>query len=406
MMKIVIAPDAFKESLSSLEVANAIQQGFCLAIHDAEYVKCPMADGGTGTLAVLSHVLPIILQKVNVTGPLFEQRETHYGILEEKTQLDTMSDMSGSTINNEKIAIIEMAEASGLHLVPLQKRNPLQTTTLGTGEMILHALEKGCRKFILGLGGSATCDGGMGALTALGVQFKDDKHQMLEPKGENLSKIAVIDTHGLNPDLAHCEIILAHDVENPFLGLEGALMYAPQKGAHASDIENLHIGFEHYALQIQSIIQKNLGLPGLGAAGGLAMGLYAFLNARLTPGAPLFMNMLQLTEKMKNADLVITGEGQLDAQTLYGKTPLAVAKLAKTMNIPVIAFAACLQGDMHELFKQGIDAAFSIAPGPIPKQMCIEKAKVFLMQSAYNAARLIKLSTHWKATKKIKEGGT
>lgn len=374
-MKIVIAPDSFKESLSSVEVAHTIHQAFLLALHSAEYVVIPMADGGEGTLAALAQALPLTKHTVEVTGPLFKKHQAHYGVLQQ-----------------DNTAIIEMSQASGLRWVPLEERDPLQTTTYGTGELILDAIEQGYRRIIIGLGGSATSDGGMGALTALGIEFKDITHQTLKPIGENLSKIASIDLSELDPRIAECEFVLAHDVDNPLLGLEGALMYAPQKGATPEDVELLHKGYENFSLQLTNTTGKSLGnLKGTGAAGGMAAGLFAFLNARLTPGAPLLMELVSLPEKLENANFVITGEGQLDGQSLHGKTPISIAKLAKSKNIPVIAFAAYIKDEMDELYQQGITAAFSIAPGPVAKEICLKYAKPLLMQSAYNVARLLKL---------------
>lgn len=373
-MKIIIAPDSFKESLSSVEVAHTIHRAFEVVLHPAEYELIPMADGGEGTLAALDQGLPLIQHTIEVTGPLFQRHKAHYAILQQ-----------------EKTAIIEMAQASGLRFVPMQTRNPLHTTSYGTGELILDAVKNGCKRFIIGLGGSATCDGGIGALSALGVQFKSTEGQTLKPIGANLNKISHIDLSGLNPRILECEFLLAHDVDNPLLGLEGALMYAPQKGASSEDVELLHKGLENFSYQITQSTQKQLGeLPGTGAAGGLAAGLFAFCNARLTPGAALIMELLGFSQKLENANLVITGEGQLDNQSLHGKTTIAIAKLAQEKSIPVIVFAANLNNDLTELYQQGILAAFSIAPGPITKEKSIELAKSFLTRAAYNVARLLK----------------
>lgn len=374
-MKIIIAPDSFKESLSSVAVANAIYQGFAEAYPKATYELLPMADGGEGTLEALSHALPLKFYTVTVSGPLFEPRYAKFGLLEEG-----------------QLAVIEIAQASGLSMVPMKYRNPLNTTTYGTGELILQALDKGCRRFIICLGGSASCDLGIGALTALGLQFKDENNNTLKPIGGNLAKIVSIDVSGLDPRLAECEFMLAYDVDNFLLGSAGALMYAPQKGALAEDLTLLQEGLEHCTELMETEGGKKLStLIGGGAAGGLSAGLFAFLNARLFSGATLIMNLVGLEKKIRQADLIITGEGQLDSQTLHGKAPIAIAKLAKRDNIPVIVFAAQITGDLDELYKQGILAAFSIAPGPITKEYSIDSANKLLWKSAHNVARMLML---------------
>jgi len=409
-MKIIIAPDSFKESLSSVEVAQTIHHAFQIALHSAELVSIPMGDGGEGTLAALAEALPITQHPVEVTGPMFEPRTARFGVLSlDVKQVNVLfSDIWQSDVlhpdasqpkvsqsdvsHQEDIAIIEMAQASGLKLVPKHERNPLYSTSFGTGELILNAVKKGYKRLIIGLGGSATCDGGMGALSAFGVEFFDITGKPLKPIGANLSKIEHIELSNLNPMIADCEFLLAHDVNNHLLGLEGALMYAPQKGASPKDIELLHKGLENFSFQISRSTQKQIGeLPGTGAAGGLASGLFAFCNARLVPGASLMMELVGFSQKLENADLVITGEGQLDSQSLHGKTPIAIAKLAKEKNIPVIAFAANLKGDLEELYRQGILAVFSIVPGPVSEEMSIKLAKPWLCHAAYNIARLLKL---------------
>lgn len=374
-MKIVIAPDAFKESLSALEVANGIHQGLNLALHPCDFLIIPMADGGAGSISAIMHSIPSKVYKATVTNALFEKTEAHFLLLPDN-----------------KTIFIEMAQASGLHLVPKHKRNPLKTTSQGTGELILKALEAGYRNFIIGLGGSATCDAGMGALNALGVHFKDGQNQNLLPMGENLEKIKEIDIKELDPRLKESNFILAYDVTNPLLGLEGALMYVPQKGGSARDVDLLHKGLENFSLQIIQHLEKNIGeVPGGGAAGGLGAGLFAFLNAKFQSGAELIMELLKLDEKISDADLVITGEGQMDSQTLFGKTSFAIAKLAKTKQIPVIAFTAAIQGSLEELYHNGFNSIFSITPRPMPKEESMQAAHALLQQSAYNVGRLLKL---------------
>ncbi len=373
-MKIIIAPDSFKGSLSASEVALAIEQGFSHALPNAEYLRIPMADGGEGTLEALLANKTLTIHTAEVTNPLGEKIKAAYGIQPDNT------------------AVIEMATASGLSLVPTPKRNPLYTTTFGTGELILAALNKGCRRFIIGLGGSATCDGGVGALAALGVQFKNALGDIITPNAEGLEKLTTIDAKLLDTRLSDCEFILAHDVDNPLLGLEGALMYAPQKGATPAQVEILHIIFERYALMLSQLIQKPIGnISGTGSAGGLTTGLFAFLNATLKPGALVVMEAVNLRQKMQQADLVITGEGQIDAQTIHGKTPIAVARLARELKIPVIGIAARLGRGYHEVYKHGIDAVFSMINSPISEEVCHAYTQPLLAAAANNIARLLAL---------------
>lgn len=374
-MKIVIAPDSYKGSLTASEVATVIQQGFHAIFPNAEYIKAPMADGGEGTLDCFLMGSKAELHSATIHDPLGNKIKTSFGILSENTT-----------------ALIEMAKASGISLVPLEQRDPLQTSTLGTGELILKALKKGCRRFIIGLGGSATCDGGMGALHALGIRFKNNQGDDLKPCGASLEQIdSIVLTH-LDPRLSDCDFILAHDVNSPFLGLEGALMYAPQKGATPEQVEILHKAFEHYAWVLSKYTEKDIrNTPGTGAAGGLAAGLYAFLNATLKPGAEVVCEAIHLHEKMQNANLVITGEGQMDGQTVKGKTPIAVARMAKELDIPVIAIAAKLGKGYGDVYEQGIDAVFSIVSGPLPQSICMLYTKPLLITTANNIARLLSL---------------
>lgn len=370
-MKFVIAPDSFKGSLNALEVAKAIEHGFQIHFPKAEYIVCPMADGGEGTLNCL---VPHNQFRARVKNPLGEMCEANYGILEDGT------------------AVIEMAEASGISLIPKKNLNPLLANTVGTGELIKIALDKGCRKFIIGLGGSATTDAGMGALTALGLQFKNNAGETLIPNGRNLSEIHEIITKNLDARLQEAEFILAHDVNNPLLGLEGALMYAPQKGATVGDIALLHKGFEQFSYVASKMSGKMIGtIVGGGAAGGLGAGLYAFLNAKFVPGAEIVSESLHLKEKMKNATLVITGEGQIDTQTAYGKVPCQVAHLAKELNIPVIALCGNIKDGFEVVYHHGINAVFSITTGPMTQKRSMVLVKSLLINTANNLARLLKL---------------
>lgn len=378
-MKIVIAPDSFKESCSAIQAAEAIAAGFKLVFPEANILLVPMADGGEGTLECLLYHTGTQSQDtrhtVSVSDPLGNPIQAIYGVLDET-------------------AIIETAQASGLNLVPFTQRNPLKTSTFGTGEIILEALKKGYKRFIIGLGGSATCDAGMGALSALGVQFYDKNQQLLKPCGENLKKIASIDSEHLDKRALDAEFILAHDVNNPILGPSGALIYAIQKGATEYDLNILNEGLHNFVELIQNnTAHPNIGtLAGGGAAGGLAAGLFAFLNASLKPGAKLLIESLKLPNLIHNADLVITGEGQIDTQSLYGKAPIAIAQLAKSQDIPVVAIVGKI-GDIYDsVYDTGIDAIFSIADGPRTVDYCKKNTSSLLTQTSMNIARLMHIN--------------
>jgi len=333
-----------------------------------------MADGGEGTLDVLLSTVNAVRETISVTTPLGGKKPAAFARLKNNT------------------ALIEIAQASGLHCVPPHSRNILNSSSIGSGELIIAALEKGVRRFVIGLGGSASCDGGTGALAALGVVFKDNQGNVLTPNGLSLQKISTIDPSNLDPRLLESTFLLAHDVDSPLLGLEGALKYAPQKGANPEDIEILHKGLENYAFVLEQTTEKHLNtLPGLGAAGGLAAGLFAFLNATLKPGAEVVMDMIGLSEKLKGASLVITGEGKLDDQSIHGKTPIAVARLAKQFNIPVIAINGSLADGFETVYAHGIDAAFSITEKPLSIESALALTKPMLIQTANNIARVLQL---------------
>jgi glycerate kinase len=374
-MKIIIAPDAYKESLSAKEVCSAIYRGFIEIFPASEIIGLPLADGGEGTLECLLNANQGTVYFSNITGPLKETLKAPFGIL------------------NDNTAVIEIAQAAGLPLVPHHQRNPLKTTSYGCGELIRHALDKGCRQFLIGLGGSATCDGGIGALAALGLQFKDNQGQEIEYTGQGLAKLDHIDISTMDARLVSSEFILAHDVNSPLLGPEGAIQYTPQKGATIAQTDFLQHALENYAQVLSKTshtLHKNIEtVPGTGAAGGLAAGLFAFLNAKLEPGAPLLIKTLNLRKNLQDAQLVITGEGQIDSQTLQGKTPIAVAKLAKEFNLPVIAIAGRLGKGYYKVYEQGIDAVFSIANGPMSETFCMDHAKTLLTSTATNIARLL-----------------
>ncbi len=347
MLKVIIAPDSFKGSLTAPEIADAIEKGIKSVSPSAITIKLPMADGGEGTVICLVNATGGRILKKWVKGPLGEEVEASYGILGDGTT-----------------AVIEMAEASGLPLVLMEKRNPMITTTYGTGELIKAALDSGCRKIIIGIGGSATNDGGVGMAQALGVRFLDDKGREIGFGGGELKKIAKIDISGLDKRIKDTEILVASDVKNPLCGPNGAsYVYGPQKGATPEMVKELDEGLSHLA----DVIKRDLGkdikdVPGAGAAGGLGAGLMAFLNAKLRPGIELVMEALRFEEKVKDATLVITGEGKIDRQTAYGKVPVGVAKVSKKYGVPVLAIGALVEEEPEFFKPYGIDYVLLISP--------------------------------------------
>lgn len=370
-MKIVLAPDSFKESLSALQVAESIERGFKQVFPDAEYVKVPMADGGEGTTQSLVDATGGKIIKQTVTGPLGEKVEAFFGLL-----------------GNGTTAIIEMAAASGLHLVPTDKRNPLITTTRGTGELIAAALEHNVDHIIIGIGGSATNDGGTGMASALGVRFLDENGQEIEEGGGYLSSLAGIDISCMDARLAGVKIEVACDVDNPLIGPKGAsAIFGPQKGATLEVVKQLDKNLEHYA----AIIERDLGIkiatvPGAGAAGGLGGGLLAFMQADLKRGVDIVIEATRLSQLVADADLVITGEGKIDSQTIFGKTPIGVARIAKNFGIPVIAIAGNAASDSNVVYEHGIDAVFSIVPGVVSLQKAFQNAEDYVERTARNIA--------------------
>ncbi|MGG3790662.1 glycerate kinase [Geobacillus thermodenitrificans] len=375
-MKIVIAPDSFKESLSALEVAEAVERGFRMVFPEAEYVKVPMADGGEGTVQSLVDATGGRIVEVEVTGPLGEPVLAFFGLL-----------------GDGKTAVIEMAAASGLHLVPRDRRNPLVTTTRGTGELIRAALDAGANHLIIGLGGSATNDGGAGMVQALGGRLLDRDGRDIGPGGGALADLQVIDLSELDPRLKSVRIDVACDVDNPLTGAKGAsAIFGPQKGATPDMVAILDRNLAHYADMIRRELGKQVGdIPGAGAAGGLGAGLLAFLPAELKRGVDIVIETVQLAERVKGADLVITGEGRIDGQTVFGKTPIGVAKTAKRFGIPVIGIAGSLGDDSTAVLDHGIDALFTIVPGVVPLEQALEQAERYVTQTARHIASVYRL---------------
>lgn len=364
-MKTVIAIDSLKGSLSSIEAGNAIMEGIKRADPEAEVVVRPLADGGEGTTETLVSGLGGRLEKIAVTGPQGNPTTAEYGIIEES-----------------KTAIMEMATAAGITLVKDCERNPLNTTTYGVGEMIADAVEKGCRNFIIGIGGSATNDGGLGMLSALGFGFLDKDGKAVEIYGRGLENVAKITTDDVLPKLRECSFSIACDVTNPLCGDNGcSAVYGPQKGATPEIVTIMDGWLKNYAeIAKQTFDKVDPNYPGAGAAGGLGFAFMTFLGGILEPGIDLILNKTKLEEYIRTADVVVTGEGRLDFQTAMGKAPVGVAKLAKKYNKTVIAFAGSVTRDATECNKNGIDAFF-----PILREICtLDKA----MEKEYAAENL------------------
>ena len=378
-MKIIIAPDSFKGSLSALEVARAIQKGIKNADTTIETVVVPMADGGEGTVQSLVDATDGRIIELNVHDPLFRKIKSFYGIM-----------------GDGKTAVIEMAAASGLPLLKPEERNPLKTTSYGTGELIKDAVDRGCNEVILGLGGSATNDGGIGMAKALGIRFLDAHRNEVGSCGGDLVNIETVDVSGIDDRLAHVKFVAACDVDNPLCGKNGAAnVYGRQKGATEDDVTFLDNGLAHFA----DIIEGKQGIdlkdhPGAGAAGGLGFGVMVFLHGRLESGIAIVSRMAKLADKMVGADLVITGEGQIDFQTAHGKTPFGVAQLAKAKHIPVVAVAGSLGDNYQMLYQKGFDAIFSIIDKPMAIEDAFDNTSELLQNISESIVRL------WTSVKK------
>ena len=375
-MKIVIAPDSYKESLSALDVATAIETGFREIYPHAEYVKVPVADGGEGTVEAMVAATQGHIVQVSVTGPLGEPVNAFYGL-------------SGDM----RCAYIEMAAASGLESVPPTRRNPLLTTSWGTGELIRHALDAGVSQIIIGIGGSATNDGGAGMAQALGAKLLSAGQQQIAPGGGALETLARIDLSELDPRLADCRIDVACDVTNPLTGPQGAsAVFGPQKGATAAMIERLDRGLQHFAQIIDRDLDIDvLSLEGGGAAGGMGAALYAICGANLRPGIEIVTDALGLADLVADADLVITGEGRIDSQTIHGKVPVGVAKVAKRYNVPVIGIAGSLTADVGVVHQHGLDAVFSVLYSVCTLDEALANAAANVRMTARNVAAVLEM---------------
>lgn len=376
-MKIVIAPDSFKDSLSAQGVADAIALGLTGVWPDAQLVKCPMADGGEGTVESILAACEGQLRRTNVRGPLGTPVDAAWGWLPQSLT-----------------AIIEMAEASGLQLVAPGQRDACVSSTYGTGELIRAALDAGAQRVILAIGGSATNDGGAGAMQALGVKLLDAREQTLAPGGLALAQLARIDLSELDPRLAQVRFDIAADVNNPLCGPHGAsAIFGPQKGASAAQVEQLDRALGHFADQCAQVLKSDVrDEPGSGAAGGLGFAAKAFLGAQFKAGVEVVAELVGLSEAVKGADLVITGEGRFDAQTLRGKTPFGVARIARQHGVPVIVIAGTLGEGYQALYEHGIDAAFALTSGPMTLEQACSEAPRLLAERASDIARVWRIA--------------
>ena len=378
-MKIVVAPQALKGSLDAARVAEGMEAGIHAVAPQTDVVSLPIADGGEGTVRALVAATGGKLLSATVTGPLGEKVNAQFGVLGDR------ADSGGDT------AVIEMAAASGLPLVPLEQRNPLVTTTYGTGELIRAALDAGCTRILIGIGGSATNDGGAGMAQALGVSLLDATGHELGPGGQALRRLARIDGSRLDPRLRTVRVDVACDVSNPLVGPTGAsAVYGPQKGASPEMIATLDAALAHYA----DIIQRDRGMdvrlvPGAGAAGGLGAGLLAFLDAHLTPGAQLVLDALAFRRHVRGASLILTAEGQLDGQTAYGKAVSAVAAIGREEGVPVVALVGRVAMADAELDQLGVAAAVPLADGPMSLEQSMKRAYGLVVSATIRTMRLL-----------------
>lgn len=374
MTKYVVAPDSFKESMTAKEVCDAMEKGIKKADSAAEVIKVPMADGGEGTVDSLVDATNGQRVIVEVTGPLGNKISAYYGIL-----------------GNGTTAVIEMAKASGLEIVQKKKRNPMITTTFGTGELIRDALDHNVKEIIIGLGGSSTNDGGSGMAQALGAKLLDQNNYQISFGGGNLDKLDKIDISNLDSRLQDVKIILASDVTNPLIGKDGASrVFGPQKGATPEMVEKLENNLQHYAKIIKRDLNKDVAsVSGAGAAGGLGAGLMAFTTCKMRQGVDIAIEVTKLEEKVKSADYVFTGEGGTDFQTKFGKTPYGVAKLGKKYHKPVISLAGYLGEGIDSLYSEGFTAIFGIIPGACDLSTALKNGPSNVARTTENIVRLL-----------------
>ena len=421
-MKAVIAIDSFKGSIDSIEAGEAAAKGIHIVYPNAKTLIYPLADGGEGTVQAMAKGLGGKLEQVEVTGPLGDRVICEYAIVENK---DGKADSIEENFSNGLTAVIEMAGAAGITLVPPDQRNPLHTTTYGVGEVIKDAVSKGCRNFIIGIGGSATNDGGIGMLQALGAEFLDKCGKQVPFGVLGVEKLASINCENMLPVLKECNFRIACDVDNPLCGEKGcSRIFGPQKGATPEMVEKMDLWMERYAkLTAQyfedrnkstEIMKKreatdvsfaksrynlsehiyNSTYPGCGAAGGLGFAFRAFLHGSLEPGINIVLEQIGIEAAIKDADIVITGEGRLDDQTVMGKAPVGVAKLAKKYDKPVLAFSGCVTEEANACNEAGIDAFFPILRQvtPLEEAMKPENAKKNMSETVEQVFRVLKLT--------------
>lgn len=376
-MKFVLAPDSFKESMTAKEACMAMEKGIIKAMPEAEIIHVSMADGGEGTMQSLVDATGGKIYEVEVTAPLGNKVKAQYGVL-----------------GNENIAVIEMAEASGLNLVKRQDRNPLITTTFGTGELIKAVLDRGIKKIIIGLGGSATNDGGIGMLQALGASFKDRNGKELSFGGKSLIDLETIDLSNFDKRIYDVDIEVACDVKNPLVGSNGAsYVFAPQKGATEEMVKILDEALLKYSNIVMKTFNKDINnIAGAGAAGGLGAALVGVCNGKLKSGIDLVIKYSLLEEKIKDCDYVFTGEGSIDFQTKFGKTPVGVSKLAKAKGIPVIAFAGNVGDNIDDLYPLGINSVVSIMQGASTLEEALKNGPSNLERTVYNIVKIININ--------------
>lgn len=373
-MKIVIAPDSFKESLTALQVADAIEAGMREVWPDATYVKVPVADGGEGTVQAMIDATGGRRVDVRVTGPLGQAVDAFYG------------EAGG-------IAVIEMAAASGLEGVPPDLRDPRTATSRGTGELIRAALDAGARRFVLGVGGSATNDGGAGMLQALGVRLLDADGKDLGPGGAELARLDRIDASGLDPRVREAEFRIACDVDNPLVGPRGAsAVFGPQKGATPAMVVQLDAALAHYAEVIRRDLDEDIAqTPGAGAGGGIAAAMVVFLEGQLKPGVEIVLDAVGLDAAVRDADLVVTGEGRIDGQTVHGKTPMGVANVARRHGKPVVAIGGSLAVDADAVHAHGIEVVVAAVARPCSVAEALAAGADNLRRAARNLAAALAL---------------
>ncbi|MDR1947331.1 MAG: glycerate kinase [Desulfovibrio sp.] len=380
-MRVIVAPDSFKGSISALAAAEAIEEGVLRVFPQAEIVKIPIADGGEGTVEALVSATKGTCRAATVSGPLGDPVNAVWGIL-----------------GDGRTAVIEMAASSGLPLLPPERRDPLRASTLGTGQMLKKALDAGLSRLIMGIGGSATNDGGAGFAAALGVRFLDAAGKDLPSGGAALAGLHSIDLSGLDPRVAHMEIMVACDVDNPLCGPHGAsAVFGPQKGATADMVRELDDALVHYGRIAAEVTGRRvMESPGAGAAGGLGAALLYFTPARLRPGIEIVMETLDFRSAVSAASLVITGEGNTDFQTAYGKGPAGVAKIARQYDVPVICLSGGLGKGYQEVYAQGIDAACACPPGPMTLEACMAAGREQVTEAAERLCRVIRVGRTMK----------